>query len=398
MRRLALILIAAVAGAALVPAAAAGATSCGPGAKRASGPGDVCVSRTDERGAKVVRTVRAVRAERKTKATVFGVWRGRRMLATGALGERMPGVPATRDVYLRISNVTETMMSTLLLQLVEDGKIKLSDRLSRWYPEFPRAKEITVGMLARMTSGIADYVTTDVFNTAFDANPFRHWEPAELIAIAEPVPPLFAPGTSWAFSDTNYVLLGEILEKAGGAPVGRQIQRRILSPLGMRRTHTVHNGALPSPALHTYAAERGPYEETTYWDPTWAPHTGNMISKLDDLGRWTRALGTGKVLSRKSAKLQTGTVNVGLGPLTRDRRYGLGVVIGNGWIFTNPQMPGFNGIIAYLPSKRLSIVVWSTMTEANSPTVLYSVYFIQAIARELTGAAPPLQADPRPNG
>jgi D-alanyl-D-alanine carboxypeptidase len=398
VRRLTLMLTVSLAGAFTLPVAADAASSCGATARHVSGSGDVCVSRTDGRGAKVVAAVRAVRAERKTAATVFGVWDGSRLLASGAMGDAMPAAPATRDLHLRISNVTESFVSTLLLQLVDAGKIRLSDPVSRWYPNFPRAREITVGMLARMTSGIGDYVTSDAFVSAFHANPFRHWDPAELTAIAASQPTTFAPGTSWAFSDSNYVLLGRILTRVGGAPLGRQLKNRILGPLGLRSTRMVTNGALPSPALHMYAAERGPYEETTYWDPTWATGTGNMISTLSDLGRWARALGTGSLLSHASAKLQTGTVNVGLGPLTTMRRYGLGIGIAGGWILANPQMPGFNGILAYLPSKRLSVVVWSSMTAANSPTIHYSTYFLISIAKALTGVAPPVNPNPRPNG
>jgi D-alanyl-D-alanine carboxypeptidase len=396
LRRLTLIMALSLA-ALTLPSTAWAASSCGAGAKRASGGGDVCISRTDKRGAKVLSTVRAVRTDKKTLATIFGVWDGSKLLAGGALGRQMPGVPATRNVSLRVSNVLETMVSTLLLEMVDDGKIKLSDKLSRWYPRFPRASQITVGMLARMTSGIADYVTDKPFVDANNADPFRFWSPDQLLTYV-PVAPVFAPGKSWAFSDTNYVLLSSILTKVGHASLGTLIQRGIAKPLGLRNTRVVTTGAMPSPTLHTYSAERGPYEETTYWNPTWGNGTGNLISDLRDLSVWTRALGTGRLLSRTSAKLQTGTINVGLGPLTTTRRYALGVGVAGGWVTTNPQMPGFNGIIGYLPKKHLSVVVWSSMTAANSPTISYSTYFLLAIAKKLTGTAPPLNPNPRPDG
>jgi CubicO group peptidase (beta-lactamase class C family) len=99
---------------------------------------------------------------------------------------------------------------------------------------------------------------------------------------------LFAPGTSWALSDTNFVLLGEVVRRVGGMPVERLLRRQILSRLGLRQTEMRLDSNIPPPAMHGYSRERGRYEDSTHWSPSWAPGAGNMISTLGDLGRRAR--------------------------------------------------------------------------------------------------------------
>lgn len=148
---------------------------------------------------------------------MYGAWINRRTLASGALGEARPGVAVTRADHFRIGNTTETFTTTLLLQLVDQGRVRLEDPLSNWFPSLPGADQVTLGMLAASTSGYPDYVTAPRFAKAFDANPLRKWRVCELLRFAFTQPVLFAPGTSWAFSDTNLVLLGAVLRRRWSA-------------------------------------------------------------------------------------------------------------------------------------------------------------------------------------
>jgi CubicO group peptidase (beta-lactamase class C family) len=107
----------------------------------------ICVA-TGHRAAAIVATVRKLKRRYALNAIMFGAWRGRREVASGAVGAALPGVPATRAMYFRIGNTTESFETTLLMQLVDKGKIRLSDKLSKWYPRLPLANEVTVGMLA----------------------------------------------------------------------------------------------------------------------------------------------------------------------------------------------------------------------------------------------------------
>jgi D-alanyl-D-alanine carboxypeptidase len=111
-------------------------------------------------GREIARTAQALSAHYKVRATLFGVWIGGRKLVTGAYGEALPGVPATTADHFRIGNITESITTTLLLQFVDQGRMRLDDPLSKWLPSLPGAGQVTLGMLASSTSGYADYVTS----------------------------------------------------------------------------------------------------------------------------------------------------------------------------------------------------------------------------------------------
>ncbi len=348
-------------------------------------------------GKKITRAARAVTEKYPVRSTIFGVWKDGRRLASGALGESRPGVPATRADHFRIGNAAEALIVTLLLQLVDDGRLSLDDPLSNWFPTLPGAQQVTLGMLARSTSGYADFVTNPEFEDAFNANPFQRWEVSELLSLAFARPPLFAPGTSWAFSDTNFLLLGKVLRRATGRPVDRLLRQRIWSELGMNDTEMRVGPHIPAPVMHGYSRERGRYEDTTRWSPSWARRFGNVTSTLGDMGRWAEALGTGSLLSRRSHALQVGPQNVGLGPLTADNYYGMGLGVGNGWIAANPQLLGYNGVVSYLPAKRAAVVVFTTQGPMGHPSSAYASAVFNRIGRLLAPKQPPdLAVCPRP--
>jgi D-alanyl-D-alanine carboxypeptidase len=288
------------------------------------------------------------------------------------------------------------MMTTLLLRLVDQGKVKLDDPVAKWYPNLPEADQVTLRMLASSTSGYADYVTTDEFNARLHADPFQRWTPDELLAIAMKQPPVFAPGTSWAFSDTNFMLLGQILERVSGKPYAELVKAQILDKVGLPNTSFPTTSAMPEPVLHSYTNERGVYEEATYWSPSDFPNNGNVVTTLADLGRWTTALGTGALLSKGSFDLQTGDQNVGLGPLTADHYYGMGVIFTKGWIYTNPQFDGYTGVIGYLPAKKATVAVASTFGPKGDISVSYGAAVFNRIAQILSPEhAPNLTVCPR---
>lgn len=320
--------------------------------------------------------VRQLQATYSLRSVTFGVWQEAKPVVTGAIGNAYPGFEATPAMNIRIGNTTETFETTLLLQLVQEGKIALGDHLSMWFPTLPDADTITVAMLARSTSGYFHYVQDQAFIDAVHADPFRFWTPQELVNVGVSHPMVFPPGTSWSFSDTNFVLLGEILGMVGGRPVADQIAHGILKPLGLSDTQMTTTAYTPTPTLHGYTTERGFYEDDTFWSPSWATYTGNMTSTLDDMGRWARAVGTGSLLSKSGHAQQFAPVTVGLGPLKTSFYYGMGGAVSNGWIIAGaPGLEGFTGAVAYLPSKRLSVVIFTT-ANANAPD---NVQFAPAI-------------------
>jgi D-alanyl-D-alanine carboxypeptidase len=306
---------------------------------------------------KVSRAVQAQFEKLPLRATLYGVWVKGRPLVTGALGQAKPGVPATTDDHFRIGNITEAMTVTLLLQLVDEGRVSLDDPISTWFPDYPRASEITVDMLARSTSGYAHYGADPAFAQAVFKDPHRRWKIPEVLDYAFNLAPLFDPGTGWAFSDTNFLILGQVLRRVTGEPVEKLLRERIWNELEMTETTLRNGGRLPAPVLHGFSDQRGHYEDATSWTATTFRGAATGVSTLDDVGKWVRALGTGALVSPASHALQVGDQNVGLDDQTEAFHYAMGSGVTNGWIYNNPRLNGYKGLAAYLPAKQITVVV-----------------------------------------
>ena len=299
---------------------------------------------------------------------VFGVWVNGRPLATGALGSALPGVRATRNMHFRVGNVTEAFTTTLLLRLVDEGKVSLDDPVSDWFPRLKRAGQVTLRMLATSTSGYADYVTSKQFVKAFAANPYRQWSQMSLVRIGTGLRPVFAPGTNWAFSDTNFVLLG--LDPAedhgqaarGGAPATNP------EPTGTQPDHAAvkREYAFARDARLHSGAGRAPRGDDLL-EPVL-----DWVCRRYDLrpighGEVGEAMGTGSLLSPASHALQVGPENVGLGPLKPDFYYGMGVIVSKGWVATNPQLVGYTGTVSYFPARKIAVVMFSALGRHSKP-------------------------------
>ncbi|MFE4638551.1 serine hydrolase domain-containing protein [Streptomyces sp. NPDC056773] len=312
---------------------------------------------------------------------------GREVLTT-ALGESMTGVPAEPSMQFRTGSVAIVYMGAVLLQLVDEGKASLDDPVSRWLPSVPHGSEITLRMLGSSTSGLHDYVTDPAFLAELEAKPFRAWTAAEVVGIATAKPLLYEPGTNWSYSHANFNLLGQALEKISGLPLDRLLKERVYEPLGLTRTSNQNTPQIPEPVLHAFTSERGNYEESTFWNPSWTTTPGAvLVQDICDLDRSARGIGTGELLSAKSFKTQLDPGTIGLGHPTAScpdsvclltntaaHHFGLGVIVVDDWILTNPSFSGYAAIQAYLPAEKLAISVTVTQgpksPEGNSAQVI----------------------------
>lgn len=360
--------------------APAGSPACPSGTTFGDG---LCVAS----GAQVQQAAQAVRTtfhDDSLGAVIVGVWQDGKPLLVGALGDSLTGVPATTDMHHRLGNVTAAMLTTVLLQQVDAGKLALSDKLSKWFPELPSADAVTVEMLARSTSGYAHYPASDGFQRDFPVDTFRSWTPDELIAYGVAGGPAFPPGTNFLFSDTNMLILGQVLAKATGRPVDQLINDGILDRLGMKNTVPPINAVLPEPVLHSYGNDLGPWAEETFWSPTWTWYAGGMGSNQDDVRKLLEAVGSGALLSKASHDVQLAPANVGLGghgfDNTQTRYYGMGLVVANGWVFMNPNLQGLQAGVGNLPGKKLTIVVYDTSTPTSDPKTRSATLLAQQLS------------------
>lgn len=306
-------------------------------------------------------------------------------IITAAYGETMTGVPATTDMHFRNGAVAISYVSTVLLQLVDEGVVTLDDPISAWLPDLPDADRVTLRMLANMTAGYPDYVQNAQLLKELYENPFRQWTPEELIEIGLSTPRVFEPGTNWDYSHTNYVILGKAIEAITGEPMADLIEQRILDPLGLDNTASLTTPEIPAPVLHAFTAERRvplgiapdvPFlEDSTYWNPSWTITEGAIqTSNIYDLATTAVAIGEGTLLSPESHAAQTAPDLLGFGAplegcpnchtLTETYNYGLGVVRSGDWLLQNPLFFGYGSIEGYLPGKKIAIAVATTYTEA----------------------------------
>lgn len=346
---------------AVIALAVTALVSCGSNEDTTTGTSSSASSTVSPESQKIDDIVRAQVTELGLSGAVYGVWRGDTEVVTGAVGESPLGVPATTDMQLRVGQPMEPMLSTVLLQLDESGTLPLDEPIAKWEPSFPRSDQITPRMLANSTTGISDYVTNPEFEKRFYANPILGWTAQEILDLANTRPPLFAPGTSFAYSHSDLTLLGEVVQKAAGQPLSDLLQQRVFDPLGMTDSRVALNPQIPDPVLHGYTTERGVFEDSTFWNPTAFLHSGNMNSTVTDVGKWVRALGTGELLSDIAFDEQMAPTTAGLGPLTADKFFTFGTAHLDGWLVMNPSYGGYNGVALYEPQSETTIVIYATL-------------------------------------
>ena len=239
---------------------------------------------------------------------LYRVTRAGEVVASGARGDNRSGSPADTSLHFRIGNVAFGYMGTLLLHYVETGEASLDDPISKWLPDrdLPAADEVTLRMLVQNTSGYADYVRADAFVDQFLADPFAVWTPDRLIEIAMATAPFYPPGTAWSYAHTNYVLLGEALEAIGGDDLGALLTAHVIAPLGLTDTAPALTPDVPDPVMRSYSTERGVFEETTTWNPSWQTAPGSVVtSTICDMAASRPGSGRAHCWPRTSRELLT---------------------------------------------------------------------------------------------
>jgi CubicO group peptidase (beta-lactamase class C family) len=261
-------------------------------------------------------------------------------------------IPNAPDVKFRIGSLTKQFTAALVLLLQQDGKLSLSDTIGARLPDAPAAwSKITIAQLLHHTSGIPDF-THDPRFAVWSASPRT---PKEIMALVAGKPLDFPTGGKFAYSNTNYEILGAIIEKVSGKTYGELLRSRLLDPLGLKDTGLdADDLILPRRALGYARDDAGglTYARSESMTVPWA--AGSMYSTTGDLARWDQALFGGKALSAASLAQMT---TPGLGD------YGLGLDIarhaGEPIIWHNGGIEGFHSYLAWLPQRRLIVVVLS---------------------------------------
>ena len=235
--------------------------------------------------------------------------------------------------------------------------------------------------MSDMTSGIASYTTDDQWVKEWSSDPHRVWKPEELAQAGIEESPLFDPGTEWFYSNTNYVLLGLVLEQVTGKPIGELYREEIIEPLGLKNTSfpDLADSSIPEPHAQGYTLQGQSSGakpiDTTDWSPSEAWTAGMMISTVEDLLVYGRALGTGEDLlspETQSERLNSFVSDVpplNQPPLEGDLAYGIGLGKDHGWVGHNGEIPGFNTYLFYHPELDavVAVEVNSDISSGNCP-------------------------------
>ncbi len=318
----------------------------------------------DPRSTRIAELVGNAVSELQLQSVVFGVWVGDREIVRGAIDAPSVQPQTAIDARVRVGQPMEAMLGTVLLQLGSEGMIDLDEPVAKYVPNLVNGDRITPRMLSNSTGGTPDYVPDPAFVARVSANPFSGYTFDELLGFAQQRPPLFEPGTSFAYSHTEMAALVQVLESASGQSLGDLLAARIFRPLGMAASAAHQNNAIEEPAFHAFTRQRGVYEDSTYWDPTWGMG-GGMNASVDDLGRWLRALHRGELLNEADARESLAPVTAGLAGMTSERYFAYGSLVVGGWIVGNPSLNGYMGFTAQHRNPSVTIVVWSTAGPDN---------------------------------
>jgi D-alanyl-D-alanine carboxypeptidase len=305
---------------------------------------------------------------------------------TGTSGVRAAGgdEPIEPADHTRIGSLTKTMTATLLLQLVQEGRVSLDDPISKYVPDAPNGTA-TLRQVADMTSGIPSYTASEAFDKRFFADPESVWTPTELVDTAKSLPPDFAPGQGWQYSNTNYVLLGLVIEKVLAKPIGDVFADRIFTRLGMDESSWPGGSVeIPDPHVDGLTDQGQPSGQTvdsTRWNPSFASTAGAVISTIDDLQTWGEALFTGRgILDASTQQLRRDSILTSPPPNTPTAGYGIGIGNRDGWWGHDGDFPGFNTSLFHNYSSDTTIIIVvntdDNVTVDGKPTA--PVYAVQA--------------------
>jgi CubicO group peptidase (beta-lactamase class C family) len=345
----------------------------------APAPGASAQDHQSNQASAIVAIARQAMEADHLRGVILRVTEDDKPLVTRALGTSMTGVPATTAMHFRNGAVAFSYLATLLLEFVDEHKVSLNDTIARWMPTLPEANQVTLKMLANMTSGYPDYETDPTFTTEQETDPFKEWTVSELLSLAFSRPVLFPPGTNWSYAHTNMVLLGVILQKIGGKPLATLLGDMVLGPMGLTNTKNYYTPQVQSPVLHAFSSEQRTYlgvapsspfyVESTFWSPSWGiPPGAAETTNIFDMTKTAEEVGTGALLSKSSYQAMTAPNLLGFGqrlPACKPScftqvegyNYGLGIVRSGSWLLQNPLLSGEGAVEAYLLSKKIAIAV-----------------------------------------
>lgn len=350
---------------------------------------------TSETEAKLQQVLDSVRADFGFPGVQAGVWvDGQGWTGTSGTAKQGTDQAITAADHTRIGSITKTVTATVVLQLISEGKLSFDDVVDKFVKGMPNGSTATIRNLLQMQSGIPTYTANEKVINKWAKNPQAAWTPQQLADSVKGEKPMFKPGEAFFYSNTNFVLLGMIIEQVTGKSIADNFQERVFTPLGLDQTSVPGSSTtIPSPFLSGVSEQADPdgtVKDATNWNPSFAFTAGELISTIDDLHKWGVALGTGeKILSPEMQKLRVESVNTTVPPNQPTRSYGLGIVNTDGWLGHTGEIPGYNTVVNYkIDSKTtIAVMVNSDITKGDprNPASAPAVAVFQGLVAALNG-------------
>jgi D-alanyl-D-alanine carboxypeptidase len=316
-----------------------------------------------------------------THAILVGISHGQRTLLTLAI--QQPDSPAQSicvNDWMRVGSVTKLFTATLLMRLAEEGRVSLTAPVDQWYPQLPNANRITVRHLLQHTSGLANY--TDMPQFFAQAIGGRYWTINEILACLPPSSQLFAPGTGWAYSNTNYVLLGGIIEQLTRLPVAQAFEQWLLIPLRLRRTLLDMNDSAAG-LIDGYGrdpASQQVISMTHLLHPSSAHAAGALVATVTDLIFFSQAVLAGRFLRPETIQAMHRIIPATTPQYPFGTGYGLGVSamrLGEEEAYGHPgNIPGYSSLVAYLPKRDLHLAIILNQDYAVAPNGMVNTQYV----------------------
>jgi CubicO group peptidase (beta-lactamase class C family) len=269
--------------------------------------------------------------------------------------DRENQVPASPETQFRIGSVSKQFTAAAILRLAGENRLSIKDTLAKYFPKYPSGDKITLYELLTHTSGLHNYTA----HPDFMAKVTQPISPTELVAWFQDDPPDFAPGEQFRYSNTGYILLGQIVEKVSGMSLSEYLNQQFFIPLNMHDTGLYLNAVPPPHAAKGYSFRDKMINPAVDWDMSWAAGAGGLYSTVGDLWRWTEALHDGRVLSPQELQMMLTE-----GTATKKEtliRYGMGLCHSEiGWlpvIGHNGGVDGFGSAVTWFPETKVTIVV-----------------------------------------
>ena len=249
-------------------------------------------------------------------------------------GNLETGQAPPMDGEVRIGSNTKTFVAVVVMQMVQEGKVGLDEPIETYLPGLIKGEgidgsKITVRQLLQHTSGLPEYTDTTPGRSDIFQIKDHYIPPRDLLDTALGKPAAFEPGTQWAYTNTNYVVLGMLVERVSQRPVGEQIDQRIIKKLGLSHTYFPAPGDRSIKGTHPqgyHLSAEGKLGDMTEMDPAWAWAAGAMVSTPSELNTFFQAVFDGRLLTQSSIdEMKNGAVDASsrLGPGTV---YGLGLI------------------------------------------------------------------------